>query len=51
MTPSLVGAPPPDRILAGNLRDLRKPDAVIVDNDRLDEALSAELRSWERADR
>jgi putative ABC transport system permease protein len=28
---SMVGAPPPDRILVGSLTDLRKPDAVIVD--------------------
>ena len=33
---SLVGAPPHSKILAGNLRDLRLPDAVIVDDVRLD---------------
>ena len=32
---SMVGAPPPGRILAGDLRDLRRPDAVIVDFTRL----------------
>lgn len=32
---SLVGAPPPYRILAGDLRDLRLPDAVFVDSERL----------------
>ena len=32
---SMVGAPPPERILAGDLRDLRRPDAVIVDFTRL----------------
>jgi putative ABC transport system permease protein len=32
---TLVGAPPEHRILAGSLRDLRLPDAVIVDGDRL----------------
>jgi putative ABC transport system permease protein len=32
---TLVGAPPPYKILAGGLRDLRLPDAVIVDNVRL----------------
>jgi putative ABC transport system permease protein len=32
---TLVGAPPPDRILAGRLRDLRMPEAIIVDSDRL----------------
>jgi len=28
---SMVGAPPPEKILAGRLDDLRKPDSVIVD--------------------
>src|SRR3954454_17071747 len=32
---SLVGAPPLSRILAGNLHDLRMPDAIMVDSDRL----------------
>jgi putative ABC transport system permease protein len=32
---SLVGAPHSSKILAGRLRDLRQPDAVIVDNVRL----------------
>jgi putative ABC transport system permease protein len=32
---TLVGAPPLYKILAGNLRDLRIPDAIIVDGDRL----------------
>jgi putative ABC transport system permease protein len=32
---TLVGAPPPYRILAGQLRDLRLPDAIFVDSDRL----------------
>jgi putative ABC transport system permease protein len=32
---TLVGAPPLYKILAGNLRDLRMPDAIIVDGDRL----------------
>ncbi len=32
---SLVGAPPTSRIFAGKLADLRKPDAVIIDNTRL----------------
>src|SRR5262249_40108063 len=32
---TLVGAPPLQKILAGSLRDLRMPDAVIVDNVRL----------------
>ncbi len=32
---TLVGAPQRDKILAGSLRDLRLPDAVMVDNARL----------------
>ena len=32
---SLVGAPPPSRMLAGGLIQLRKPDAILVDNARL----------------
>ena len=32
---SMVGAPPRDRILEGKLEDLRKPDAVFVDDNRL----------------
>src|SRR4051812_20265714 len=32
---SLVGAPPRERVLAGKLTDLRKPDAVMVDFTRL----------------
>jgi putative ABC transport system permease protein len=32
---TLVGAPPPERILAGRLIDLRRPQAVIVDFTRL----------------
>jgi putative ABC transport system permease protein len=28
---TLVGAPPPDRVLAGNIEDLRAPDAVFID--------------------
>lgn len=32
---SLVGAPPPERMLAGRLVDLRRPDAVIIDYARL----------------
>jgi len=33
---SLVGAPPRSKILAGSLRDLRLPDAVLIDNVRLE---------------
>jgi putative ABC transport system permease protein len=32
---SLVGAPPLPKVMAGNLRDLRLPDAIFVDSDRL----------------
>jgi putative ABC transport system permease protein len=32
---SMVGAPPPQRLIVGTLSDLRKPDAVIVDFTRL----------------
>src|SRR5271156_3899388 len=32
---TLVGAPPDHKMLAGNLRDLRLPDAIMVDGDRL----------------
>jgi putative ABC transport system permease protein len=32
---SMVGAPPPERVIVGKLTDLRKPDAVMVDFTRL----------------
>lgn len=32
---SMIGAPPPSRVLAGRLVDLRQPDAVMVDYARL----------------
>ncbi len=32
---SLVGAPPSERVITGNVTDLRKPDAVMVDFTRL----------------
>jgi putative ABC transport system permease protein len=32
---SMVGAPPRERILVGDLRDLRRPDSIIVDFTRL----------------
>ena len=32
---SMVGAPPPNRILVGRLEDLRRPDAIFVDHTRL----------------
>ena len=42
---SMVGAPPPSRILVGDLRDLRKPDAVILDFTRLAKLYPGE--SWD----
>jgi putative ABC transport system permease protein len=33
---TLVGAPALDKMLAGNLRDLRLPDAIVVDGERLE---------------
>src|SRR6266446_823833 len=50
---SLVGAPPPTRMLAGDLTRLRQPDAVIVDSARLrklypGEAWQQETRPGER---
>ncbi len=42
---SMVGAPPPSRMLAGDLRDLRRPDAVVVDFTRLAKLYPGE--SWE----
>jgi putative ABC transport system permease protein len=45
---TLVGAPPPHRMLAGNLRDLRLPEAIVVDGERLEKLYPAE--NWaERA--
>ncbi len=32
---TLVGAPSPEKMLAGSLTDLRKPDGVVVDDNRL----------------
>lgn len=32
---SMIGAPPPERIIVGSLEDLRKPDAILVDYNRL----------------
>jgi putative ABC transport system permease protein len=32
---SMVGAPPPERILVGRLEDLRKPESIFVDHTRL----------------
>ncbi len=46
---SLVGAPPPERIIVGDLLKLRKPDAVIVDYTRLQKLYPPGLSSerWE----
>ena len=46
---SLVGAPPQYRILAGDLRDLRLPDAVFVDSERLAKLYPGE--KWDDAKR
>jgi putative ABC transport system permease protein len=42
---SLVGAPPPSRMFAGDLADLRRPDAVVVDFTRLRKLFPGE--AWE----
>ena len=44
---SMVGAPSPERVYAGLLSDLRKPDAVIVDNTRLPKLFPGEDYSLE----
>jgi putative ABC transport system permease protein len=44
---SLVGAPPTSRIFAGVLSDLRKPDAVLIDNTRLAKLFPGEDLSQE----
>jgi putative ABC transport system permease protein len=46
---SMVGAPPAERILAGTLADLRRPDAVIVDFTRLKKLYPGEDWSKETA--
>ncbi len=47
---SLVGAPPPDRILVGDLLSLRKPDAVIVDYTRLMKLYPPSTENWNELD-
>ena len=44
---SLVGAPPPKRILCGTLDDLRKNDAIIIDYNRLKKLFPGEKWSEE----
>ena len=39
---SMVGAPPPERMIVGTLKDLRKPDAVIIDYTRLEKLYPGE---------
>jgi putative ABC transport system permease protein len=39
---SMVGAPPPEKVLVGRLTDLRKPDAVFVDYNRLQKLFPGE---------
>jgi putative ABC transport system permease protein len=46
---SMVGAPPPERMIVGKLSDLRKPDAVIVDYTRLDKLYPGE--PWDVLDK
>ncbi len=46
---TLVGAPPLHKMLAGNLRDLRLPDAIVVDGDRLQKLYPNE--SWDERTR
>ena len=44
---SLVGAPPPARILVGSLADLRKTDAILIDFNRLPKLFPGER--WDQA--
>src|SRR5207302_1336046 len=46
---SLVGAPPPERVIGGKLTDLRKPDAVMVDFTRLTKLYPGE--DWKLLDK
>jgi putative ABC transport system permease protein len=46
--PTLIGAPPPERMIAGRLAELRQPDAVIVDYTRLRKLYPGE--AWELLD-
>ncbi len=42
---SMIGAPPPERIIVGKLADLRRPDAILVDYNRLPKLFPGE--PWE----
>ena len=44
---SLVGSPPPHRILVGTLADLRKTDAILIDYNRLPKLFPGER--WDQA--
>ncbi|MDB5351539.1 MAG: ABC-type antimicrobial peptide transport system, permease component [Planctomycetota bacterium] len=44
---SLVGSPPPERILVGSLTDLRKTDALLIDFNRLPKLFPGE--QWDQA--
>src|SRR3954451_4516942 len=44
---SLVGAPPPERMVVGSLTDLRRTDAIIIDYNRLPKLLPGER--WDQA--
>jgi putative ABC transport system permease protein len=46
---SMVGAPPPERMLVGSLTALRRPDAVVVDYTRLDKLFPGE--PWDELNR
>ncbi|MDX2036527.1 MAG: ABC transporter permease [Isosphaeraceae bacterium] len=48
---TLVGAPPPERIEAGRVEDLRKPDAVMIDYTRLRKLFPGEEWSLEETHR
>jgi putative ABC transport system permease protein len=43
---SMVGAPAPAKMFCGNLWDLRRPDAVIVDNTRLMKLYPPGIENW-----
>ncbi len=47
---SLVGAPPAAKLLVGDLWDLRRPDAVIVDHTRLMKLYPSHVENWGELD-
>ncbi len=46
---TLIGAPPPEKLIAGSLLDLRMPDAIIIDKIRLPKLFPGE--PWEELER